>query len=80
MKRFKILMCIIFLSLSVGMKAQNIELELKNVTVKDAISAVSQQTGYSIVANSDVVDLNKKISVSARNASVPVPMPCPILF
>lgn len=50
--------------------AASIDLQLKNVTVEKAISALKQKSNYSIVLNSDEVDLTKIVSVNARNSSI----------
>lgn len=70
MKKFGLLTCVFLLGLSLAVRAQNVNLDLKNVSVKEAISAISQGTGYTIVANSDVVNLEKKVSVSAKNGTI----------
>lgn len=60
----------ILVCFSFSMKAQNISLKLESVSVKDAINAVSQETGYSIVIDSGSVDLDRKVTINARNASI----------
>ncbi|MBQ0025623.1 MAG: TonB-dependent receptor [Bacteroidales bacterium] len=50
--------------------AASIDLQLNNVTVEKAIVALKQKANYSIVLNSDEVDLTKIISVNAKNASI----------
>ncbi len=70
MKKFGLLTCVFLLGLSLTARAQNVNLDLKNVSVKEAISAISQGTGYTIVANSDVVNLEKKVSVNAKNGTI----------
>ena len=50
--------------------AQNVTLELKNVTVQEAVTQLQSQGNYTIVINSDDVDLQKRISVSAKDASL----------
>ena len=53
-----------------SVSAQNISLKLRNVTVQEAITALNQTESYSIILNSDAVDLNRKVSVSAQNAPI----------
>ena len=48
--------------------AQNVTLELKNVTVQEAVTRLQSQGNYTIVINADDVDLQKRISVSAKDA------------
>ena len=58
------------LLLYTSVSAQNISLKLRNVTVQEAITALNQTESYSIILNSDAVDLNRKVSVSAQNAPI----------
>lgn len=67
----RLLACIaLLMGMMLGLQAQSINIKLDNVSVKDAINAVSQETGYSIVVNSGTVDLDRKVSVNAQNASI----------
>lgn len=50
--------------------AQKIDLSMKNVTVQEAITALNQSENYSIILNADEVDLGRRISVSAKDASI----------
>ena len=58
----------LFLLLPLGLKAQNVSLELKNATVQEAVTVLQSQGNYTIVINSDEVDLGRRISVSAKDA------------
>ena len=49
---------------------QSLSLRLKDVTVKDAIEQVKKTSGYSFVYASGDIDTQKKVSVSASNASI----------
>lgn len=51
-------------------QAKRINLELKNVTVQEAIATLNRTENYSIIVSSDEVDLTKRISVSAKNATI----------
>ena len=70
MKKLGLLISIFLLGVSLSASAQSINLNLNNVTVKEAISMISQETGYTIVVNSDVVNLDKKVSVKATNGTI----------
>jgi len=50
--------------------AQNVSLNVKNVTVKNAIAALNKAAGFSVVVNSEELDLEKKVDVSAENATI----------
>lgn len=50
--------------------AQNISLTMRNVTVKQAMDAFKQKSGYSFVFSSEDVDTQRKISVEADNMDV----------
>ena len=58
----------LFLLLPLGLGAQNVSLELKNATVQEAVTVLQSQGNYTIVINSDEVDLGRRISVSAKDA------------
>ena len=51
-------------------QTKRINLELKNVTVQEAIATLNRTENYSIIVSSDEVDLTKRISVSAKNATI----------
>ena len=51
-------------------QTKRINLELKNVTVQEAVTSLNRTENYSILVSSDEVDLNKRISVSAQNATI----------
>lgn len=52
------------------LSAQNLNIQKSNITVGDAIAELNRAEGYSVVVNSDEVDMTKVISISARNASI----------
>lgn len=49
---------------------KNISLDLKNVTVKEALEQVKSLTGYSLWFNVNDVDLSRKVTVSVQNKSI----------
>ncbi len=50
--------------------AQKIDLQLSNVTVKEAVAALNQQENYSVVIQSEGIDMMRTVNVSVRNASI----------
>lgn len=50
--------------------AQRVTLNLKNVTVKEAVTTLCQSDNYSIAIKTDALDMNRKVSVSATNATI----------
>ena len=50
--------------------AQAIDLKLTNVTVKEAIEALNQRENYSVAIKSAGVDMQRRVSISAQNASI----------
>ena len=50
--------------------AQDITLQLQNVTVKEAIEALHKTKNYSVVIKSSEINMNKKVSVNAKNAPI----------
>lgn len=65
-----VLMAILCGVTSLSLSAQSIDLSLKNVTVQEAITALNQSENYSIILNTDEVDLGRRINVSAKNATI----------
>ena len=48
-------------------QAQNVSLNLKNVTVKEALEAVRKQTGKSFFFNVNDVNMNQRITLNFKN-------------
>jgi TonB-linked SusC/RagA family outer membrane protein len=70
-KRIKvILMTAAFCCLSIPLFAQAITLNVKNVTVKEAIVSLKEKSDYSFVYEVNDLDTKKIISVSATNQSI----------
>ena len=67
--RFKMLF-VAFAAMAFSVQASAIDLNLKNVTVKEAVDALHNLENYSIAVNADEVDLNKVISVNVTGGSV----------
>ena len=53
--------------------AQNVTMDVKNVSVQEAVTILQSQGNYTIVINADDVDLQKRISVSAKDAPLEDP-------
>ena len=70
LRRFLFMALMLVLMTPLSMSAQHISLSMKNVTVQEAITALNQSENYSIILNADEVDLNRRINVNARNASI----------
>ena len=70
--KLKSLVVAAFLLLSTGVfcYSQNVTMKMTGVTVGDAITALNQNANYSVIVNSDDVNLQKKVDVNVRNASV----------
>ena len=56
---------LVMLSPSIPLAAQQVSLKVSNVTVKQAITELKQQTGYSFVFSSEDLNTQKRVSVSA---------------
>ncbi len=56
--------------ISVYASALEIDLKLHNVTVKEAIAALNKMENWSIIVNSDEIDLSRRVSVDASGASI----------
>ena len=66
MLRATLVLLALLLPISLG--AQNVTMEVKDVTVQQAVTLLQSQGNYTIVINADDVDLQKRISVSAKDA------------
>ncbi len=60
------------LTVSVQVQAQNqtITLNLKDVTLEQAINAIERQSSYSFLYNKSAVDTNQKVSIDAKDESI----------
>ena len=67
---YPVILCMLLSPAAVFAQAKRINLELKNVTVQEAVATLNRTENYSIIVSSDEVDLTKRISVSARNATI----------
>lgn len=56
--------------ISLSASALEIDLKLHNVTIREAIAALNKMENWSIIVNSDEIDLSKKVSVDAAGASI----------
>ena len=61
---------VVFCGMMGTLSAQQINLSMKNVTVQEAIAALNQSANYSVILNADEVDMNRRVNVSAKNASI----------
>ena len=54
------------------LQAQNVSLNLKNVTVKEALEAVRKQTGKSFFFNVNDVNMNQRITMNIKDESLDI--------
>ena len=67
-RMLRVTLVLLALLLPMFLGAQNVTMEVKNVTVQQAVTLLQSQGNYTIVINADDVDLQKRISVSAKDA------------
>lgn len=68
---YVVILCLLLSPATGFAQTKRINLELKNVTVQEAVTSLNPlPKTYSILVSSDEVDLNKRISVSAQNATI----------
>ncbi len=65
-KRKALLLATLF-SMQLGALAQSVSINLNNVSVKQAITALQQKSGYSFVYEGNGLNTNKKVSVNAKD-------------
>ena len=70
MNKAKLLTLFVFCALSTVSASAQITLKLQRVTVQEAIAAINQNANYSIVVNSNDVDLAKRVNVDVKDASI----------
>ena len=63
-------MVMLLICLGSTLWAQNINMNVSNITVKEAMEIFNRENGYSFVFESKDVDTQRKISVQAQNAPV----------
>lgn len=59
-----------FVALGMYAQSQKISLNLDNVSVEDALKAIEKQSGYSFVYNSKQINVDRKVSVHAKDKTV----------
>ncbi|MEG1511964.1 MAG: TonB-dependent receptor [Bacteroidales bacterium] len=72
-KLFNGLKVLLFLALLVFpllLEAQQINLTLKDVTIKEALKGVTEQTGYKFVYSDALKEINSKVTVNITNATL----------
>ena len=67
---FMVLTLVISVLLPGKALATGIDFQVKNVTVREAVLKLQQQYGFSVTVESNEVDMNRKVSVSAKNESI----------
>ena len=67
---FMVLTLVISVLLPSKALATGIDFQVKNVTVREAVLKLQQQYGFSVTVESNEVDMNRKVSVSAKNESI----------
>ena len=70
MNKAKLLTLFVFCALSTVSASAQITLKLQRATVQEAIAAINQNANYSIVVNSNDVDLAKRVNVDVKDASI----------
>ncbi|MCD9017302.1 SusC/RagA family TonB-linked outer membrane protein [Fulvivirgaceae bacterium QH1ED-6-2] len=67
MKIWLLLMIPIGVAVASNAHSQNLSLELNNVTLREAFRAIEKESEYSFFFNDAFTDLNKRVSVTAKN-------------
>lgn len=70
LKKWKLITIMIFLGYIAPAKAQNISVNFKNITIKEAMETVKKQTGKSFFFNVNDVDIHQVISFKADKISL----------
>lgn len=70
MKTKSVVVAIMLFFVNLILYGQAMTMKLNNVTVKEAIAALNKEQGVSIVVETEKIDMNKRVSVSAENTSI----------
>ena len=71
MKKIKSLIFLVLLLLTgINMTAQDINLQLDNVSKQSVLEKIQKDYGYSFSISTSDVDISKKLSISVRNARI----------
>ncbi|MDR1341110.1 MAG: STN domain-containing protein, partial [Prevotellaceae bacterium] len=65
-----ILIAVAALCLNLSLSAQDISLNISNITVKEAMEQLKKTSGYSFVFSSVDVNTKKRVSISVENATI----------
>ena len=68
--RFLLMALFCGLMVPLPMSAQTINFSVQNVTVQEAITALNKSENYSVILNADDIDLDRKVSISVKNATI----------
>jgi TonB-linked SusC/RagA family outer membrane protein len=63
-------LCILQVTASTSLKGQNINLQVKDQTIKEVFKTIEEQTNYRFFFNDVFTDLNKVVSLSLSNKSI----------
>jgi len=69
MKKYLFLSALLLL-VSVAVHAQNLSLDLKDVPVREVIETLQRELGFSFVIKTNEIDLDRKVSVSVKDADI----------
>ena len=70
MKVWLIMMIPLGVAIAGNVHSQNLTLELRDVSVRDALHEIERQSGYSFFYNDSFEDLSKKVTVVVTNETV----------
>ena len=68
--KMALITCFLVCAQIVSAQEKNISLELKNVTVKEALEQLKAKTTYSLWFNVSEVDLGRKITINFQDKSI----------
>lgn len=69
-EKYRLVALIAFLFITVGLKAQNINLKAENTAIRDVIETLQTNYGYSFSIRTSEVNVNKLISINVTNADI----------
>ena len=69
-EKYRLVALIAFLFITVGLRAQNINLKVENTAIRDVIETLQTNYGYSFSIRTSEVNVNKLISINVTNADI----------
>jgi len=65
-----VLFCCILMSMPLFAQSKNIDLDIKNLTLKEVFNVIQEKSGYRFFYSDDLIDLDKQVNLMVSNRSI----------